>query len=125
MFLFGLPIIAAVQLNREDVENGPSTRNIAESDRIGQDATTVLFIERAKITKAQEEENTNEKMVHIVITVGKARNAITGSKLNYMWDINKGELNYINSKKDALNGKEPELSRECYNDSGSGSNDVF
>ena len=42
-----IPILEAVQLNREDTsENGPSTKNIAESDRIGQDATTVLFIDR-------------------------------------------------------------------------------
>lgn len=41
-----IPILAAVQLNREESEDGPSTRNIAESDRIGQDSTTVLFIER-------------------------------------------------------------------------------
>ena len=35
------------EANREDTsENGPSTKNIAESDRIGQDATTVLFIDR-------------------------------------------------------------------------------
>jgi replicative DNA helicase len=97
-----LPILTAVQLNREESEDGPSTRNIAESDRIGQDATTVLFIER-KGDNAQ-------------ITVGKARNAKTGDKLTYSWNINMGILHYIPSETDALNGKDSEKLLEAYND---------
>ena len=43
-----IPILSAVQLNREDTSEsgGPSTRNISECDRIGQDSTIVLFVER-------------------------------------------------------------------------------
>ena len=86
-----IPILAAVQLNREESENGPSTRNIAESDRIGQDSTTVLFIER--------------KNNNVILTVGKARNANTGEKLTYAWNINTGVLNYIPADTDAIHGE--------------------
>ncbi len=98
-----IPILAAVQLNREDTaENGPSTKNIAESDRIGQDATTILFIER-KGDNAQ-------------IIVGKARNARTGDKLTYNWNINMGTLHYIPTEKDALSGRGSETLVDSYND---------
>ena len=92
-----------IQLNREDTaENGPSTKNIAESDRIGQDATTILFIER-KGDNAQ-------------IIVGKARNARTGDKLTYNWNINMGTLHYIPTEKDALSGRGSETLVDSYND---------
>jgi replicative DNA helicase len=86
-----IPILAASQLNREESEDGPSTKNISESDRIGQDATTVLFIER--------------KESNVTLTVGKARNARTGDKLTYAWNINMGILHYIPTEKDALQGE--------------------
>ena len=86
-----IPIIAAVQLNRMEDDDGPSTKNIAESDRIGQDATTVLFIERKAETA--------------VLSVGKSRNARTGDKLTYAWNINMGILRYIPTDNDARKGK--------------------
>ena len=98
-----IPFIIAVQQNREDVEEkGVGVQNIAESDRIGQDATTVLFIER--------------KNGNIQITVGKARNANTGDKLLYDWDINTGNLTYLPSEKDAVGGVDEKELREEYND---------
>lgn len=104
-----IPIIAASQLNREDVEKeGPTTKNISESDRIGQDATTVLFIER--------------KDGNVTLTVGKARNARTGDKLTYAWNINMGILNYLPSEKDALKGESAEALSQQYNDTDKSSN---
>lgn len=98
-----IPILTAVQLNREDTEeNGPSTKNIAESDRIGQDSTTVLAIER--------------KGDNAVLSIIKARNARTGDKLTYNWNINMGILNYIPSEKDALNGEEAYEMLNSYTD---------
>ena len=45
--LKGIPIISVSQQNRETSEDGkPSTRFIAQSDRIGQDSTVVLFLEQ-------------------------------------------------------------------------------
>lgn len=93
-----IPMISAVQLNRMESDDGPSTRNIAESDRIGQDATTILFVER-------KDEN-------VVLTVGKARNAHTGDKLTYAWNINKGILHYQPTENDAIGG---EMSAEIEN----------
>lgn len=106
-----IPILAAAQLNREDISvEGPSTRNISESDRIGQDATTVLFFEKKNDT--------------LVITVGKARNARTGDKLTYQWSINMGILNYIPSESDARRGEGVDVQLDMYNDSQK-SNSVF
>lgn len=97
-----IPIIIAVQLNREEYEEGPNTRNIAESDRIGQDCTTALFIER--------------KGDNVVLTIGKARNAKTGDKLTYAWNINMGTLHYIPSEEDARQGNGSEDLLSEYND---------
>ena len=105
-----IPILTAVQLNREESEDGPSTKNIAESDRIGQDATTCLFIER--------------KGENVQIIVGKARNARTGDKLTYMWNINTGILHYIPTENDAVGGQGSEFLESEYNDCGK-SDSVF
>lgn len=113
-----IPIIAAVQLNREDIsEDGPSTKNISESDRIGQDATTVLFIERQKSQKNAD--GNKDKTAMITITVGKARNAQTGDKLHYAWNINTGYLEFIPTEKDARHGEGAEALRDSYNDKAS------
>ena len=86
-----IPILSAVQLNREETEGGPTTKNISESDRIGQDSTTVLFIE----TKGD----------NMSITVGKARNARSGDKLNYAWNKNLGIIRFILTENDARDGR--------------------
>lgn len=106
-----IPILAASQLNREEQEDGPSTKNISESDRIGQDATTILFIERKDSDR-------------VVFTVGKARTAKTGDKLTYNWNINMGKLIYIPADKDAKKGEGADELSAQYNDSGK-SSDVF
>lgn len=98
-----IPILSAVQLNREESEDGPSTKNIAESDRIGQDSTTVLFIER--------------KSGNVIITVGKARNANTGDKITYAWNVNLGTLCYIPTSNDAVSGADSSDLMSEYNDS--------
>jgi len=86
-----IPILSAVQLNREETEGGPTTKNISESDRIGQDSTTVLFIETKGDTMS--------------ITVGKARNARSGDKLNYAWNKNLGIIRFIPTENDARDGR--------------------
>lgn len=86
-----IPFLCAVQLNREDTsDGGPSSRNIAESDRIGQDSTTILFIEN--------------KGDNVCISIGKSRNAKTGDKLTYVWNKNMGTMHYIPTEKDAKKG---------------------
>lgn len=104
-----IPIICAAQLNREEYEEGVNTKNIGGSDRVGQDATLVLFLER--------------KGDNVILTIGKARNAKTGDKLTYYWNTNMGILNYIPSENDAKKGVDTD-SIPQYNDT-QRSNSVF
>ncbi len=104
-----IPIICAAQLNREEYEEGVNTKNIGGSDRVGQDATLVLFIER--------------KGDNVILTIGKARNAKTGDKLTYYWNTNMGILNYIPSENDAKKGADTDSIAQ-YNDT-QRSNSVF
>lgn len=104
-----IPFIMASQLNRNEQEDGPSTRNISQSDRVGQDATTILFIERKQGDQ-------------VIFTVGKARNAKTGDKLTYIWNINLGTLNYVPTENDAKGGEDSKKLEESYNDSSRSSN---
>lgn len=91
-----IPILYAVQLNREDTtENGPSTKNISESDRIGQDCSTVLFIETKDDTM---------KMI-----IGKSRNAKSGDRLSYAWNKNMGIIRFIPTEGDARGGKDVDV----------------
>ena len=96
-----IPILSAVQLNREDTtDNGPSTKNISESDRIGQDATTVIFV---------ESKDDNLKLI-----IGKSRNSRSGDKLSYVWNKNMGTIRYIPTANDACGGKEVEATLDKY-----------
>ena len=105
-----IPMIIAAQLNRQEYDEGVNTKNIAGCNRIGEDATCVLFIER--------------KGDNVIITIGKARNARTGDKLTYMWNVNMGILNYIPTENDAMSGEGIEEQANSYNDSQK-SNSVF
>lgn len=108
-----IPFVAAVQMNREDTteSGGPTTKNIAESDRIGQDATTVLFLDR--------------KGDNLDITVGKARNSKTGDKLTYTWNVNMGIMTYIPTENDARNGEGAESALLSYDGDSNKSDSVF
>lgn len=89
--LIKIPIIAASQLNREEIEDILDvTKKISNSDRIGQDSTKVIYIER--------------KDNIVTLNISKSRNTLSGQKLNFQWDINKGVLNYIPTETDGLGG---------------------
>lgn len=81
----GIPVLVNAQLNRG--ATGPDvqeigTEHIAGSDRIAQDSSIVLSIVRG----SQKE---------ICINLTKVREATTGGKLRYEWDIDKGTFTYI------------------------------
>lgn len=76
-----IPIIAASQQNRASNENGVSTALIAQSDRIGQDATCVLFIEKDNDI--------------LRLTPVKIRDNAYSKPLTYQFDFNIGEFTYI------------------------------
>lgn len=87
----GIPVLVNAQLNRgatgPDVQE-VGTEHIAGSDRIAQDSSIVLSIVR----KEQNE---------ICINLTKVREASTGGKLRYEWDIDKGEFKYLGNDKNS------------------------
>lgn len=86
-----IPIISVSQQNREDTsEKGVDTKNIAQSDRIGQDSTVVIFLER--------------KDSVMTLTLVKSRDSANGVKLSYNVNFDTGSWIYIPSEGDALNG---------------------
>lgn len=79
-----IPIISVSQQNRASTENGVGTEMVAQSDRISQDSTILIFIERKK-------DNKNIIFLKLV----KSRDSENGKELQYNVDFNKGEFTYI------------------------------
>lgn len=80
-----IPIVAVCQQNRTKNEDGSiDTTQIAQSDRIGQDATLVLFIDRPKNTELMK------------LIIGKSRDSgEVGKELSYHIDLNTGTFTFI------------------------------
>lgn len=76
-----IPIIAVSQQNRSSTENGVGTEHIAQSDRIAQDSTIILFFEKQE----------NILTMHLV----KSRDSENGKDLKYSIDLNRGTWTYI------------------------------
>lgn len=88
-----IPIVTISQMNREGSEDGSDdidSKQIAQSDRIGQDSTTVIGISRDKKDKSILK-------LHLV----KSRDNEAGAVLTYQVDLNTGLFNYIPDGKDA------------------------
>ena len=84
-----IPIITVTQQNRSSTEDGKaSTENVAGSDRIGQDCTTVI-----SVTKEDD-----LMKLHIV----KARDGGTGRTLSYQVDLDRGKWEYVPNEDDGL-----------------------
>ena len=83
-----IPIIAVSQQNRENTdEKGVDTKNISASDRIGQDSTSVIFIERGSIKE--------NKQNIMTLTLVKARDSMNGYKFSYLVDLDRGTFLYL------------------------------
>lgn len=76
-----IPIISVSQQNRNSVENGVSTANIAQSDRIAQDSTIILFLE--------------QKDGVLTIHLTKSRDSVNARDLKYAVDLDKGVFTFI------------------------------
>ena len=87
-----IPIIAVSQQNREKTENGATTANIAQSDRISQDSTILIFLE--------------QKDSVLTLNLVKSRDSETGKNLKYAIDLNRGIFQYIPSDKDNVSTEE-------------------
>lgn len=104
-----IPIIAVSQQNRASTENGVGTANIAQSDRISQDSTVILFIE--------------QKDNVLTLNLSKARDAINNKKLYYAVDFDKGVFQFMPSEDDDPSSCD-DLKDE-YDGTSTGGDDVF
>lgn len=87
-----IPIVAVSQLNREAMKEEVNAANIAGSDRIGQDATIILALER--------------KDNEVTIKVLKARSFVVPPRgWPFTWDINLGVLSPVATALDAVRSK--------------------
>ena len=85
-----IPIIAVSQQNRSSAENGVDTSHVAQSDRISQDSTTIIFLEK--------------KDNILTLNLTKSRDSVNAKKLQYALDFDKGIFTYIPTETDGLEG---------------------
>lgn len=86
-----IPIISVTQQNREKPEDGnANTANTANSDRISQDATILLALEK--------------KDDILKINIAKSRDGGDGRHLRYIVDLNHGNFTFLPDEKDATDG---------------------
>lgn len=97
-----IPIISVSQQNRASTDTGVGTEHVAQSDRIAQDSTIILFFERHKDDKSL-----------LDIELVKSRDSVNDKKLTYRVDFNKGEFIYIPGTNDTVD--KDESSNKYYN----------
>ncbi len=86
-----IPIIAVSQQNRTSTENGVGLEHIAQSDRIAQDSTIVLFFEQKD----------GIMTMHLV----KSRDSVNMKDLKYNINLNTGTFIYIPEDDNAVDGE--------------------
>ena len=87
-----IPILVVVQSNREGVQDKessdtPALESIRDSDGISHNATKVISL--------------RQKQESLIMEVKKNRDGTVGDKLTYLWDIDKGEFQWIPSDSDS------------------------
>lgn len=97
-----IPIIAVSQMNRtKNEDKSQDTTQIALSDRIGQDATVIIMLDK------QETEDPNHSGSYkVTLNIVKARDGGDGRKLDYLWDFNTGTYKYISNGSDGVTSEE-------------------
>ena len=85
-----IPIVSVSQQNREKADLGATTANVAQSDRISQDSTILIFLE--------------QKDSILTLSLVKSRDSETGKTIRYAIDLNKGNFTYIPEQNNALEG---------------------
>ena len=91
-----IPIISVAQMNRTKNEDGEKdTTQIGLSDRIGQDATTIIMLDRERIYE-DPKEKTKVKDERLIMDITKSRDGGTG-KLVYKADFNDGKFYNLNN----------------------------
>lgn len=108
-----IPIISVVQQNREKNEDGtPDTRNVSNSDRIGQDATCLISFEQ------KEQKDSKDKLLTMYLT--KSRDSVNGKTLKYIVNFDTGTLIFVPEETDATNGAKCEQLKNEYEDNPTG-----
>lgn len=97
-----IPIISVSQMNRtKNEDKSQDSSQIALSDRIGQDATIVVMLDK------QEVEDVNHKgSFKVTLNIVKSRDGGDGRKLDYLWDFNTGNYRYISNSEDGVTSEE-------------------
>jgi replicative DNA helicase len=97
-----IPIIAVSQMNRtKNEDKSQDTSQIALSDRIGQDATVILMLDK------QDAEDPNHPGAHkVTVNIVKSRDGGDGRKLDYLWNFNTGDYRYISNGNDGVTSEE-------------------
>lgn len=89
----GIPIISVCQMNRTKNEDGSQdTTQIGLSDRIGQDATVIVMLDR--------------KEDKLILNIVKSRDGGDNKKLTYKADFNTGRFTYIPEDGDTITSDE-------------------
>lgn len=97
-----IPIVVASQQNRSSIEEGglAGTQNLSLSDRIGQDATEVLFL--------------TKKDNIMTFNIAKARDGAKKYVLSYEVDFDTGRFTYIPDDEDFGSGSSSSIGDESY-----------
>ena len=101
-----IPIITVTQQNRTSVEENSfaGTEHIGQSDRIGQDSTTIIGV--------------NQKDGIMTLHIIKARDGGTGKTLNYAIDLDTGKFDYIKEDSDDMTPIELDHTKETFTPNG-------
>ena len=86
-----VPIISVSQQNRNSTENGVGLEHVAQSDRIAQDSTIVIFFEQKD----------GIMTMHLI----KSRDSVNMKDLKYSIDLNRGLFIYIPEEDNAIDGQ--------------------
>lgn len=110
-----IPIITVSQLNRTTTEDQlPDMSQISQSDRIGQDCTCALFIERSK-------KDDSVLKLHLV----KSRDSVNNKCISYKVSFNKGTFEYIPDEQNDVDDAQAEQIGDRYAMSEDVGEDVF
>ena len=99
----GIPVVVVSQLNRQKNDDGSvDTTQIAQSDRLGQDATLIIFVEK------------NDDLMKL--TIGKARDSEVGKVFSYHIDLNLGTFQYIPEDNESTDTSDSDEVEKRYTD---------
>ena len=89
-----IPIISVSQQNRSSTEDGVGTEHVAQSDRIAQDSTIILYFKKHK----------DDKTLNDIYLV-KSRDRNKKKKLTYKVDFNLGQFIYIPGENETVDSR--------------------